>query len=78
MKAASVFEERLQAALAGFRLIGSVGRVEFAATRDRIDCGRNEMIVRSAAEEARPGLLCISFRQELKLRFEFQLGQCPR
>ena len=47
-----IFEERLQAALAGFGLIGRVGRVEFAAAGDGIDDGRNEVVVAAAAQEA--------------------------
>ncbi len=47
-----VLEERLQAPLARLGLVGRVGGVEFAARRDGIDHGRDEVIVAAAAEEA--------------------------
>ena len=47
-----VFEHRLQIALAYFRLVWRVGSVKLAARGERVDNGRNEVVVAAAAEEA--------------------------
>ena len=74
-----VFEERLQAPLAGFGLISRIGGVVFAAAGDRIDHGGNEVIVTAAAEKADRilgGL--VAPRQLLHVLRQFQLGQGRR
>ncbi len=48
-----ILEDRLERPLAGLGLIGSVGRVELAAGGDEIDHRGDEVVVGSAAEEAR-------------------------
>ena len=47
-----ILEHHLQVALARFGLVGRVRRVELAARGDRIDHGRDEMVVAPAAQEA--------------------------
>ena len=46
-----VLEDRLQHALAAFRLIGRVGGVELGAAGDRVDDGRHVVVVGAGAEE---------------------------
>ena len=45
-------EKRLQTALAGLGLVRRVSGVEFTAAGDGIDHGRDEVVVRAAAQEA--------------------------
>ena len=47
-----VFEERLEAALAGLGLVRRIGGVELAAGGHHVDHGGDEMVVAAAAEEA--------------------------
>ncbi len=69
-----VFEQRLQVPLAGLGLVGRVGRIELAPRGDRIDHGRDEVIVAAAAQEAGP-LSCrrVLGSQPANMGREFQL-----
>ncbi len=74
-----VLEHGLQIALADFRLVGSVGRVEFAPRGQRVDHGRDEMVVAAAAQEAQlAGRVGILPRQLLHVLGQLQFRQRRR
>ena len=73
-----VFEENLQASLAGFRLVGRIGRVVFAPAGDGVHHRRDEMVVTAATQKTdRIASRPIPARQLLHVlaQFDFRQGR---